>query len=146
ILVSGTAHDYVRNKVKAAFDDLGPQALKNIAEPVRAYRVTSTPAVAAAQSKPGSDRPSIAGLRFTNMSGDPEQEYFSDGMTEDVITDLSKVSSLNVLSRNTVFTFKGKAVEVGKLARQFNVSHIVEGSVRKSGGRVRITAQLIDAA
>jgi adenylate cyclase len=93
-----------------------------------------------------SDKPSVAVLPFTNMSGDPEQEYFSDGITEDIITDLSKVSALNVLSRNTTFTFKGKAVEIGQIAQRLKVSYVIEGSVRKAGGRVRITAQLIDAS
>ncbi len=92
------------------------------------------------------DGPSLAVLPFVNMSGDPEQEYFSDGITEDIITDLSKVSTLNVLSRNTTFTFKGKAVEIGQLAQRLKVGYVVEGSVRKAGGRVRITAQLIDAS
>src|SRR5262245_34030598 len=91
------------------------------------------------------DGPSLAVLPFVNMSGDPEQEYFSDGITEDIITDLSKVSTLNVLSRNTTFTFKGKAVDTGQMAQRLKVGHVVEGSVRKAGGRVRITAQLIDA-
>ena len=91
------------------------------------------------------DKPSIAVLPFVNMSGDPEQEYFSDGITEDIITDLSKVSMLHVLSRNTTFTFKGKAVEIGQIAQRLKVGHVIEGSVRKAGGRVRITAQLIDA-
>jgi adenylate cyclase len=93
-----------------------------------------------------SDKPTIAVLPFTNMSGDPEQEYFSDGITEDIITDLSKVSTLKVLSRNTTFTFKGKAVEIGQIAERLKVSHVIEGSVRKAGGRVRISAQLIDAS
>ena len=92
------------------------------------------------------DRPSLAVLPFVNMSGDPEQEYFSDGITEDIITDLSKVSTLNVLSRHTTFTFKGKAVEIGQLVQRLKVGYVVEGSVRKAGGRVRITAQLIDAS
>ena len=91
------------------------------------------------------DKPTVAVLPFTNMSGDPEQEYFSDGITEDIITDLSKVSALNVLSRNTTFTFKGQAVEIGQIAQRLKVSYVIEGSVRKAGGRVRITAQLIDA-
>jgi adenylate cyclase len=91
-------------------------------------------------------RPSICVLAFANISGDPEQEYFSDGISEDIITDLSKISALHVVSRNTAFTFKGKAVDVGQLASQLNVTHVVEGSVRKSAGRVRITAQLIDGA
>jgi len=145
ILASGTAHDYVKNKVRVGFEDFGPQTLKNIDEPVRAYRVGGMPAVALKQPKPPADRPSIAVLPFMNMSGDPEQEYFSDGITEDIITDLSKVATLRVLSRNTTFAFKGKAVDVSHIARQLNVGYVIEGSVRKSGGRVRITAQLIDA-
>src|SRR5262249_49139141 len=92
-----------------------------------------------------SSKLSVAVLPFVNMSGDPEQEYFSDGITEDIITDLSKVSALKVLSRNTVFTFKGKSVDVAEIARQLKVGHLLEGSVRKAAGRVRITAQLIDA-
>jgi adenylate cyclase len=92
------------------------------------------------------DKPTVAVLPFTNMSGDPEQEYFSDGITEDIITDLSKVSALNVLSRSTTFTFKGQAVEIGQIAQRLKVSYVIEGSVRKAGGRVRITAQLIDAS
>jgi adenylate cyclase len=105
--------------------------------------------VASGASRPApafSGKPMIAVLPFTNMSGDPEQEYFSDGITEDIITDLSKVSTLNVLSRNTTFTFKGKAVEIGQIAERLKVSHVIEGSVRKAGGRVRISAQLIDAS
>jgi len=148
ICVSAKVHGEISNRLKIGFEDLGEQCLKNMAEPVRVYRVSGPAASAAAmrqQSAPPS-KLSIAVLPFVNMSGDPEQEYFSDGITEDIITDLSKVSTLNVLSRNTVFTFKGKAVEVGRIARRLNVGHVVEGSVRKSGGRVRITAQLIDAA
>src|SRR4029434_4581493 len=89
---------------------------------------------------------SICVLPFVNMSGDPEQEYFSDGISEDIITDLCKVSALFVIARNTAFTFKAKSVDVAQVARQLNVSHVLEGSVRKAGGRVRITAQLIDGA
>jgi adenylate cyclase len=146
VLVSGTAHDHVRNKVKVNFDDLGVQVLRNIAEPVHAYRVSGTPRVVVAAVKATSDKPSIAILPFTNMSGEPEQEYFSDGITEDVITDLSKVSALGVIARNTSFQFKGKSVDVRQIARQLKVSHILEGSVRKAGGRVRITAQLNNGA
>ena len=148
VFVSQTVFNHVRGKTKLEFEDLGEHSLKNMAEPVRVYKVSGSGASAGAmrqQSAPPS-KLSIAVLPFANMSGDPEQEYFSDGITEDIITDLSKVSTLNVLSRNTVFTFKAKAVEIGRIARQLNVGHVVEGSVRKSGGRVRITAQLIDAA
>jgi adenylate cyclase len=145
VVISHTVHSQVRGKVEFGFDDLGEQTLKNIAEPIRVFRVLTTsipPGGATAQPS----KPSIAVLPFTNMSGDPEQEYFSDGITEDIITDLSKVSALKVISRNTVFTFKGKAVDVGEVAKRLNVGHVVEGSIRKSGGRVRITAQLIDAS
>src|SRR5262245_27319142 len=107
--------------------------------------VQSRPVTAPPAKKPAkSERPSICVLPFANMSGDPEQEYFSDGISEDIITDLSKISALHVVSRNTAFTFKGKAVDVGQVASQLKVSHVVEGSVRKAAGRVRITAQLID--
>src|SRR5262245_10229803 len=146
VIVSNTAYDHVRNKVKAGFDDLGPQTLKNITEPVRAYRVAVALPGTSSALKVVSEKPSIAVLPFTNMSGDPEQEYFSDGITEDIITDLSKVSTLNVLSRNTTFTLKGKAVDIGQIAQRLKVGYVVEGSVRKAGGRVRITAQLIDAS
>src|SRR5262245_4994178 len=146
VIVSNTAYDHVRNKVKAGFDDLGPQTLKNITEPVRAYRVAVALHGTSSALKVVTEQPSIAVLPFTNMSGAPEQEYFSDGITEDIITDLSKVSTLNVLSRNTTFTFKGKAVDIGQIAQRLKVGYVVEGSVRKAGGRVRITAQLIDAA
>ena len=107
---------------------------------------TGPAATPAAKKPPNSHRPSICVLPFANMSGDAEQEYFSDGISEDIITDLSKISALHVVSRNTAFTFKGKAVDVGQVASQLKVSHVVEGSVRKAGGRVRITAQLIDGA
>jgi len=125
-------------------DDAGNSDLpkKVIGAAVQSRRVTAPPAKKPAKS----ERPSICVLPFANMSGDPEQEYFSDGISEDIITDLTKISALNVVSRNTAFTFKGKAVDVGQVATQLKVSHVVEGSVRKAAGRVRITAQLIDAA
>jgi adenylate cyclase len=115
----------------------------------RAGAPAAMPAAAKGDASAPAARPggiSICVLPFANMSGDPEQEYFSDGISEDIITDLTKVSSLSVVSRNTAFHFKGKSVEVGHVAKQLKVSHVVEGSVRKAGGRVRITAQLIDAA
>ncbi len=144
ILASGTAHDYVRNKVKVVFDDLGLQTLKNIAEPVRAYRVSGTPAVALTQPEPASDRPSIAVLPFTNMSGDPEQDYFSDGITENIITDLARFHDLFVIARNSSFAYRGKATRIGDVSRALGVRYILEGSVQRSDERVRITAQLID--
>src|SRR5262245_886517 len=125
-------------------DDAGNSDLpkKVIDAAAQSRRVTAPPAKKSAKS----DRPSICVLPFANMSGDPEQEYFSDGISEDIITDLSKISALHVVSRNTAFTFKGKPVDVGQVVSQLKVSHVVEGSVRKAAGRVRITAQLIDGA
>jgi adenylate cyclase len=146
VVVSQTVRN-VLGKTKLRFEDLGEQSLKNIAEPVRVYRIGNLPepAPTSGNGRAQPSKLSIAVLPFVNMSGDPEQEYFSDGITEDIITDLSKVSTLKVLSRNTVFTFKGKSVDVGQIARQLKVGHVLEGSVRKAAGRVRITAQLIDA-
>jgi adenylate cyclase len=129
---------------------MGEQTLKNIDRPVRVYNVVlhaSAPKEVAAPTRPGVpavEKPSIAVLPFNNMSGDPEQEYFSDGITEDIITDLSKISGLFVVGRNTVFTYKGKAVKLHDVAAELGVKFILEGSVRKSGQRVRVTAQLID--
>jgi adenylate cyclase len=145
ILVSASFFGQVRSRVPFGFEDLGEQSLKNMAEPVRVYRVTGAHAPAAPAPSSQRAKLAIAVLPFTNMSGDSEQEYFSDGITEDIITDLSKVSTLNVVSRNTAFTFKGKPVDIAEIGRRLNVSHVLEGSVRKAGGRVRITAQLIDA-
>jgi len=145
MLVSGTAFDHIKSKVKVGFDDLGPQTLKNIAEPVRAYRVSGTPAVNVTAPKPATDKPSIAVLPFTNMSGDPDQVYFSDGITEDIITELSRFRSLFVIARNSSFQYRDKAVDVRRVAHELGVQYVVEGSVRKMGNRVRITAQLIEA-
>jgi TolB-like protein len=145
IYVSEDAHRQVRNKLQISFDDLGAQTLKNIAEPVRTYRVAGTPAVAVVVARSVSDRPSIAVLPFTNMSGDAEQEYFSDGITEDIITELSRYRSLLVIARNSSFQFRG-TVNIADVRRALGVRYVVEGSVRKAGGRVRVTAQLIDAA
>jgi adenylate cyclase len=145
VLVSSTVFDYVRNKVKLSFDDLGPQTLKNIAEPVRVLRVAGTPVIAPAAVRAASDKPSIAILPFTNMSGDAEQQYFSDGVTEDIITELSRFRSLFVIARNSSFQYRDKSVDVRRVARELGVQYVVEGSVRKMGTRVRITAQLIDA-
>jgi TolB-like protein/Tfp pilus assembly protein PilF len=144
IVISGTAYDQVRNKVKVTFEDLGAQALKNMAEPVRLYRVAGTPSVAAAAPQFATDRPSIAVLPFTNMSGDPEQEYFSDGITEDIITELSRFTSLFVVARNSCFMFKGQAVDVKVAGRKLGARFVLEGSVRKAGNRVRVTAQLVE--
>ena len=148
VFVSETVFNHVRGKVSLGFEDLGEQILKNMAEPVRVYRVTSFPssaAVARSRMRAESPEPSIAVLPFTNMSGDPEQDYFSDGISEDIITDLSKLSELHVIARNSSFVFKGRAVSVPEVARVLGVRHVLEGSVRKAGSRVRVTAQLIDA-
>ncbi|HEV2044942.1 MAG TPA: tetratricopeptide repeat protein, partial [Sphingomicrobium sp.] len=147
LAVSGAVRDNIGNKLDLVFEDMGDQELKNIEFPVRAYNVVITdgPAKAAGESEPAeADKPSIAVLPFNNMSGDPEQEYFSDGITEDIITDLSKVSGLFVIGRNTSFTFKGKPIQLQQVAAELGVRFILEGSVRKAGERVRVNAQLID--
>ena len=190
VSVSGKVFEEVGGKLDFGFEDLGPQEVKNIAQPVPAYRVLPEgqqpiapsrkkapshwriPAIAAAilvliaaggiawwepwapDVEPASidkmafklpDKPSIAVLPFTNMSGDKGQEFFSDGITEDIITDLSKVSGLFVVARNSTFTYKGKAVKVREVAEEFGVRYVLEGSVRRSADRVRINVQLIDA-
>ncbi|MGA9515528.1 MAG: tetratricopeptide repeat protein [Pseudolabrys sp.] len=156
IMVSSIVHDQVRDKLSFGFDDMGEQSVKNIARPIGVHRVslaeTARPAAAqsgAATSKfepASSNRPSIAVLPFANMSGDPEQEYFADGISEDIITGLSKLRWFFVIARNSSFAYKGKTVDVKRAARELGVRYILEGSVRKGGDRVRITAQLIDAA
>jgi TolB-like protein len=145
ILVSGTAHDHVRNKIQVGFDDVGVRNLKNIAEPIRVYRITGTPAVAVTPTNVIADKPSIAVLPFANMSDDPAQQYFSDGITEDIITELSRFRSLLVIARNSSFRFR-TATDVKVIGRELAVQYVVEGSVRRSDGQIRITAQLVDAA
>ena len=150
ICISGKVYEEVRNKLPTAFEDLGEQEVKNIAEPVRVYRWTDAadqePGGAGAEAAlPLPDKPSIAVLPFENMSGDPEQEYLADGICEDLITALSKIRWFFVIARNSTFTYKGQAVEVTQVARELGVRYVIEGSVRKAGNRVRITAQLIDA-
>jgi adenylate cyclase len=147
IAVSQSVRDHVGNKLDLLFRDKGDQLLKNIADPVRVYDVVLEPgAPDAALDSPMtmSDKPSIAILPFTNMSGDPEQEYFSDGIAEDIITDLSKISNLFVVGRNTSFTYKGMSLQLQKVALDLGVKFLLEGSVRKAGQMVRVTAQLID--
>ena len=147
VAVSALVRDQVTGKAPCTFEDLGEHTVKNIARPVRVFLVHPPEGSEVADPGPGTlQRLSICVLPFANMSGDPEQEYFSDGISEDIITDLSKVSALWVAARNTSFTFKGKHVDAPQIARQLKVSHLLEGSVRKAGGRVRITAQLIDGA
>ena len=156
ISISDDAHRQIRGKVDITFEETGSQSLKNIAEPIRVWRVRiapiSLPAMATNQSSetaqplPLPDKPSIAVLPFQNMSGDPEQEYFADGMVEDIITGLSRSKSLFVIARYSTFTYKGKAVDIKQVGRELGVRYVVEGSVRKVGNRVRISGQLIDAA
>jgi adenylate cyclase len=146
ILISGTAYDHIGTKIKVAFEDVGAQKLKNIAQPVRAYRVTGTPVITITPPKLTTDKPSIAVLPFDNMSGAPDQQYFSDGITEDIITELSRFRSLFVIARNSSLQYRDKAADVPRVARELGVQYVVEGSVRKAGDRLRITAQLIEAA
>jgi adenylate cyclase len=149
VFVSNTVHDHVRDRLPYVFEDLGEQQVKNIARPVRVYRVRdidTAPAInAPAPVLALPDKPSIAVLAFANMSGDPEQEYFVDGMVEEIITALSRIRWLFVIARNSSFTYKGQAVDVKQVGRELGVRYVLEGSVRKAGRRVRITAQLIDA-
>src|SRR5437764_356019 len=171
VLVSNTVHDHVRDRLPFAFEDLGEQQVKNITRPVRVYRVR-TPLTHPDASAPGSplsriagegaerqrreagegspplpppDKPSIAVLPFANMSGDPEQEYFADGMVEEIITALSRIRWLFVIARNSSFTYKGQPIDVKQVGRELGVRYVLEGSVRKAGRQVRITGQLIDA-
>ena len=157
ISVSESIHVAVRGKVAADFADQGEQTVKNIPHPVRAYAVSSTggasapaapgapPAAPEGASPPLPDRPSLAVLPFTNMSGDPEQDYFADGMVEDIITTLARMGSFFVIARNSSFVYKGKAVDIKQVGQDLGVRYVLEGSVRKSGNRVRITGQLIEA-
>jgi TolB-like protein/class 3 adenylate cyclase len=148
VFVSNTVHDHVRDRLPFVFEDLGEQQVKNIARPVRVYRVRyAVPAAEAAAppALPLPDKPSIAVLPFQNISGDPEQEYFVDGMVEEIITALSRIRWLFVIARNSTFTYKGQAVDVKQVGRELGVLYVLEGSVRKAGQRVRITGQLIDA-
>src|SRR6266700_3055612 len=147
ITVSQSVRDHVGKRLDLTFEDMGERRLKNIERPIRVYGVlleTSTRQTDGAATGHAEEKPSIAVLPFINMSGDPEQEYFSDGITEDIITDLSKVSGLFVIARNTAFTYKGKSVEAQQVAKHLGVNFILEGSVRKAGSRVRVTGQLID--
>ena len=150
VCISGATYDQVRKVLPMTFVDLGAQQVKNIQEPIRAYQAvkgTREPAPLANTEAlpPLPDKPSIAVLPFQNMSGDPEQEYFADGMVEEIITALSRFKSLFVIARNSSFTFKGKAVDIKEVGRRLGVRYVLEGSVRKAAGKVRITGQLIDA-
>ena len=147
ICISAKVHEEVRTKLPVAFEDMGLKTVKNIPAPIHVYGVADggrpTAHDASTPALPG--KPSVAVLPFTNMSGDPEQEDFSDGITEDIITELSRFRSLFVIARNSSFTFKGRAVDVSDVGQKLGVQYVVEGSIRKAGNRVRITAQLVEA-
>jgi len=150
ICISGKVYDEITGKIPATFQDLGLQQLKNIAQPVRVYRVqTEQVAVPSAQTRPAlalPDKPSIAVLPFANLSGDPKEDYFSDGITADIITELSRFSELFVIARNSSFQYKGKSPDIRQVGRELGVRYVLEGSIRRADDRVRITGQLIDAA
>jgi TolB-like protein len=153
VCISGSLFEQIKHKLSVGFEDMGPQEVKNLAEPVSTYRLVpgrvSVSEGAAANAGPAlelSDKASIAVLPFENMSGDPEQEYFADGIAEDIITALSRFRWFFVIARNSSFTFKGKAVDVRTVGRELGVRYVLEGSVRRSGNRLRITAQLVEAA
>jgi TolB-like protein len=151
ICISSTAYDYVEGKVGARFVDLGEQNLKNIARPVRAYALVRdelslpTRGSSPTPSTPLAPRLSIVVLPFANIGGDPEQDYFVDGVTESLTTDLSRVSGAFVIARNTAFAFKGKAIDVKQIGRELNVRYVLEGSVQRGGNRLRVNVQLVDA-
>jgi TolB-like protein/Tfp pilus assembly protein PilF len=158
VYVSGNAFEQIRGKTKFTFDDLGDRTLKNIDRPVRVYAVRGAGSLAIANTAafpktanandalPLPDKPSIAVLPFQNMSGDPEQEYFADGMVDDIITALSRFKSLFVIARNSSFSYKGKSPDIRQVGRELGVRYVLEGSVRKAGSRLRISGQLIDAS
>jgi adenylate cyclase len=149
ICISRGARDQVRDRLKLALEDLGEQSVKNIARPVRVYRIDpTTPSTTETPQAPQlavPEKPSIAVLPFQNISGDPEQDYFADGMVEDIITGLARIKWLFVIARNSTFAYKGKSPDIRQVGRDLGVRYVLEGSVRKAGGRVRITGQLIEA-
>jgi adenylate cyclase len=153
ICVSSNVFNQVKNKIEVGFEDLGDQQVKSIEEPVRVYKVTTGPrerlkgdlAIVASATARAAEKPAIAVLPFDNMSGDPEQEYFADGITEDLITELARFQNLVVIARNSTFTYKGKATRIKDVARDLGVHYVVEGSVRRAGNRVRVTVQLIES-
>ncbi len=152
ICLSGSVYDSIENKLGLEYEYMGEQKVKNIQKPIRLYRVQMHPKVPVVTNSgekmalPLPDKPSIAVLPFDNMSGDAEQEYFSDGMTEEIITGLAKIPTLFVIARNSTFTYKGKPVKVQQVGKELGVQYVLEGSVRKAGDRIRVTAQLIDIA
>jgi len=150
ICISAKVYDEVKNKMALGYEDMGEQEVKNVAEPIRVYLIVPERSAEKSKAGPGEDlalpdKPSIAVLPFDNMSGDTEQDFLADGITEDLITALSKIRWFFVIARNSTYTYKGKAVEVKQVARELGVRYVLEGSVRKAGSRVRVTAQLIDA-
>src|SRR6202045_4483975 len=154
VSISDDAHRQIRGKVDITFENMGSQSLKNIAEPMLVWRVPNGLAAPPVPNRPPvddaeplalPDRPSIAVLPFENMSGDPEQEYFADGIVDDITTALSRFKLLFVIARNSSFVYKGKAVDIKQVGRELGVRYVLEGSVRKEGNRVRITGQLIDS-
>ena len=153
ICVSATVREHVGTRVMAAFTDAGAQHVKNIDEPVRFFRVArigaapirAAPSVDMLTAPPLPDKPSVAVLPFANLSSDPEQEFFADGIAEDIITALSRYPSLFVIARNSCFTYKGRAVDVKQVGRELGVRYVLEGSLRKAGNRIRVTAQLVEA-
>src|SRR6478672_1145908 len=147
VYISRAVRDFVNDAPELVLEDLGEQPLKNIAKPVQVFRIPATdraPSATQAAAPAVPHKPSVAVLPFANMSGDAEQEYFSDGITEDLITDLSKISALFVIARNSSFAYKGRSVKVQEIGHDLGVRFVLEGSVRKAGNRLRITAQLID--
>jgi len=145
IAISRSVRDHVGNRLDLIFEDCGQQQLKNIEKPIRVYHVLLDQPMTVDTISGKNERPSIAVLPFNNMSGDPEQEYFSDGITEDIITDLSKVSGLFVVARHTAFTYKGRTLKTQQIGKELSVGHVLEGSVRKAGQRVRVTGQLVSS-
>jgi adenylate cyclase len=147
VCISGKVHEEIRGKLDVAFEDLREVTLKNMAKPVRVYRLASGMAAHPDNRVlPAASKPSVAVLPFDNLSGDPEQQYFSDGITEDIITELSRFRSLFVIARNSSFQYRGKATDVKRIGKELGVQYVAEGSVRKLGDRVRVTAQLVDTA
>jgi adenylate cyclase len=147
VWLSGRAYEEIEGKLSRRFEDKGEQQVKNIARPIRVFALSGhRDSRAEAGPLPLPDKPSIAVLPFTNMSGDPEQEYFADGITEDLLTALSRIRWLFVIARNSTFVFKGRAIDVKQVGRELGVRYVLEGSVRKAGNRVRVTSQLIEAA
>ena len=146
VALSGMVHDNIGSRLSLSFEDLGEQQLKNIARPIQLYRLATASRPAAQTTTIERTKPSIAVLPFTNMSGDAEQEYFADGLTEDIITELSRFSLLTVIARNSSFQYRGRSNDMKLVGRELGVRYLVEGSIRRLGPNMRITAQLIDAS